>query len=125
MFRKTVLAGLAFGFLAAFTGLSGAAAADGQRSVITSRDADYAGFDYQTVKDVEQKACASASALVGVIEASVVPSGESGSMTMETSRHRDVMTSNLCTPAAVGLAAGDHAGEQDDARRPWSPGRHS
>ncbi|MBB3932148.1 hypothetical protein GGR25_003206 [Kaistia hirudinis] len=60
MFRKTVLAGLAFGFLAAFAGLSGAAAADGQRSVITSRDADYAGFDYQTVKDVEQKACASA-----------------------------------------------------------------
>ncbi len=51
---------LALGFLLASGLLASPAAQGADRSVITSRDADYAGFDFQTLKDVDQQACANA-----------------------------------------------------------------
>ena len=51
---------IALGFVIASGLLAAPAAFAADRSVITSNNADYAGFDYQTLKDVEQKACASA-----------------------------------------------------------------
>jgi len=60
--RTRTLAGLALGLVLMLGGGAGSAEAQaaGQRSVITTADADYAGFDYQTLKDVDPKACASA-----------------------------------------------------------------
>ncbi|MBZ9936068.1 alpha-2-macroglobulin [Mesorhizobium sp. BR1-1-16] len=49
-----------FGFVLGSGLLAMSAAEAADRSVIISRDADYAGFDTQTLKDVDQKACASA-----------------------------------------------------------------
>ena len=56
--------GLVLGLTLSLGGLAAPASAQesGPRRVIISRDADYPGFDYQTLKDVEQKACASACA---------------------------------------------------------------
>jgi uncharacterized protein YfaS (alpha-2-macroglobulin family) len=56
------LLGLAFGLALSFGGMASPAQAqdDGPRRVIISRDADYPGFDLQTLKDIDQKACATA-----------------------------------------------------------------
>ncbi|MCX5579140.1 alpha-2-macroglobulin family protein [Kaistia terrae] len=56
------LLGLAFGLALSLGGMASPAQAqdDGPRRVIISRDADYPGFDLQTLKDIDQKACATA-----------------------------------------------------------------
>ncbi len=51
---------LALGFFVASGLFAAPAAFAADRSVIISPNADYAGFDYQTLKDVDQQACASA-----------------------------------------------------------------
>ena len=56
------LLGLAFGLTLSLSSMSALAQAqdDGPRRVIVSRDADYPGFDLQTLKDIDQQACAAA-----------------------------------------------------------------
>ncbi|MBN9434909.1 MAG: alpha-2-macroglobulin family protein [Bosea sp.] len=57
---KRVLRIVALSLLAAGGLASGEPASAADRSVITTKDADYAGFDYQTLKDVDVAACSSA-----------------------------------------------------------------
>jgi hypothetical protein len=54
--------GLVLGAALSLGGMTAPAAAQdsGARRVIISRDADYPGFDLQTLKDIDQKACATA-----------------------------------------------------------------
>ncbi|WP_336798919.1 alpha-2-macroglobulin family protein [Kaistia sp. MMO-174] len=57
-----VISGVVLGAALLAGGMSAPVQAEdsGARRVIVSRDADYPGFDLQTLKDVDQKACASA-----------------------------------------------------------------
>ncbi|MBN9025073.1 MAG: alpha-2-macroglobulin family protein [Rhizobiales bacterium] len=57
-----VISGVVLGAALLTGGMSAPVQAEdsGARRVIVSRDADYPGFDLQTLKDVDQKACASA-----------------------------------------------------------------
>ena len=57
-----VISGVVLGAALLAGGMSAPVQAEdsGTRRVIVSRDADYPGFDLQTLKDVDQKACASA-----------------------------------------------------------------
>ncbi|WEK51863.1 MAG: MG2 domain-containing protein [Candidatus Kaistia colombiensis] len=52
--------GLVFGLVLCLGGMAAQAQDSDARRIIISRDADYPGFDLLTLKDIDQKACASA-----------------------------------------------------------------